>query len=201
MIVLYAAAACSQAAQAELIAVDWQAAGDRLLVRDTATGLEWLRVSHTLGQSYDAVTARLHGGDLDGFSFASVIQVDALFADAKSNAHDGIKNLVNLWGPGQNWSWGLVGVSAITQTVHPDWPHVQWLAEIAYQTDPVANPDTPSFANAMNGSIEHAFASRRVGSALLRVSAVPEPVTWLQLLLGLGTVGMLLHRRPADAAQ
>lgn len=199
VMVLCAAAAFSPAGRAELIAVDWEAAGDRLLVRDTATGLEWLRVSYTLGQSFDAVTARLHGGDLAGFTFATTAQVDTFFSNAKTDSPDGIQRLVDLWGPGRSWSWGLIGVSAITQTVTANWPDSLWLAEVAYQTDPVANPGSPSFANAMNGSIQHDFGYGSVGSALFRVSEVPEPAAWLGCLAGLAGTLTLGRRQTRPA--
>lgn len=194
---LLAVAVLSQAAHAELIAADWKSAGDRLLMRDTVTRLEWLRVSRTLGQSYYAVTLRLNGGDLAGFSFATVAQVDGLFANAKASRPDGIRQLVDLWGPGRSGPWGLAWVSAITQTVPPQWPDSLWLAEAAYQTDPVAHPDIPSFADAMHGSIQRDASHRSVGSALTRVSLVPEPGSRLLHLLGLGAAFLVARRTHA----
>ena len=190
---LCATAALPLAAQAELIAIDWKTAGDQLLVKDSDSGLQWLRVSFTRGQSFDAVTARLQS-DLAGCSFATVAQVGTFFSNARAAGPDGIQRLVDLWGPGRNWSAGLVGVSAITQTVHAAWPDSLSVAEAAYQSDPASHPESPSFANAMNGSIVHDFGHRAVGSALVRVSDVPEPATWLLSLVGFGAVAMLMSR-------
>lgn len=190
---LCVAAALPLAAQAELIAIDWKTAGDRLLVKDSDSGLEWLRVGFTRGQSFDTVAARLHG-DLAGFSFATVAQVDSFFTLARAASPDGVQRLVDLWGPGRDWQAGLVGVSAITQTVHAAWPDSLWVAEAAYQGDPASYPEIPSFANAMNGSIVHDVGHRAVGSALVRVSAVPEPTTALLSLIGFGIFAALTSR-------
>lgn len=187
------AAAFSTAAQADLIAIDWRTPGDQLLMKDTVTGLEWLRLGFTYGQSFDAVTLRLHT-DLVGFDFATAAQADVLFTDAKALGPNGIQTLVNLWGPGHDWHSDLVGVSAITRTVHPDWPNVRWLAEAAYQTDLAAHPDLPYYVGAMNGTIIQNFSSRLVGSGLIRVSGVPEPAAWLQCVVGLGAFVALRRR-------
>lgn len=186
------------AARADLMAVDWKTPGDRLLVQDDAAGLQWLRVSHTLGLSFDAVTTRL-AGDLAGFSFATVAQVDDFFANARAAAPDGIRQLVDLWGPGRNWPAGFVGVSAITGTPHAQWPDSLWVAEAAYPSDPEARPELSSFAEAASGSIVHDFGHRYVGAALVRPSPVPEPTAWLLLLPGLGAAAWRAWRHPRTA--
>ena len=65
---------------AALINVDWQNAGDGLLVRDTETGLEWLKLTETVGRSYSQVFGQLTaGGEFAGLRFASNAEVVDLF--------------------------------------------------------------------------------------------------------------------------
>lgn len=49
----------STGAQAEFLVGDWQTAGDNLVIEDTATSLEWLNLSQTLGLSVNQVAAQL----------------------------------------------------------------------------------------------------------------------------------------------
>ncbi|HEY9199006.1 MAG TPA: hypothetical protein VIR60_06535, partial [Gammaproteobacteria bacterium] len=47
---------------AALINGDWQTAGDGLMVRDTTTSLEWLKLTETAGLSYLTVSGQLGVG-------------------------------------------------------------------------------------------------------------------------------------------
>lgn len=67
---------------AELIEGDWQTAGDGLMVRDTATHLEWLKLTETAGLSYLAVSSQLGaGGAYEGLRYATNAEVAGLFGD------------------------------------------------------------------------------------------------------------------------
>jgi len=68
--------------RAALYAADLVArSGDGLLTVDTASGLEWLDVTATVGQTYDAVASGPYVGSL-GFRFATGAEVEALWRDA-----------------------------------------------------------------------------------------------------------------------
>lgn len=68
---------------AALLSVDWQTAGDGLLTRDTATGLEWLDLSQTYNQTVAAVQPQLGAGNtFDGFRLALAGEVHQLMGDA-----------------------------------------------------------------------------------------------------------------------
>jgi hypothetical protein len=71
------------AAHAALSSADLKTAGDSLLTRDSATGLEWLDSLPTLNLSYQAV-ANGAGGftTTDGFRFATKAEVLGLFDSA-----------------------------------------------------------------------------------------------------------------------
>lgn len=69
-------------ANAALISVDWQAAGDSLMVRDTNTQLEWLNLTQTTGLSYAEVSSQFGaGGGFEGLRYATNAEVLALFGD------------------------------------------------------------------------------------------------------------------------
>lgn len=72
---------------AELQLRDWQSAGDGLLLRDTSTGLEWLRLPQSQGLSVNDVTGQWFGntevrppaGKFAGFRYATRDQVVQLY--------------------------------------------------------------------------------------------------------------------------
>lgn len=65
---------------AALVNADWKNAGDNLITRDTASGLEWLDLTQTVDLSYDSVTGLLGTGAMfSGFRYASNAEVVQLF--------------------------------------------------------------------------------------------------------------------------
>jgi PEP-CTERM motif len=71
------------AAQASLFSIDLKTAGDGLLTRDSATGLEWLDLAPTQNLSYDAVSKGAGGfTTTEGFRFATQAELTGLLASA-----------------------------------------------------------------------------------------------------------------------
>lgn len=80
-------------ARATLLSVDLFAAGDGLVTRDTATGLDWLDLTATgsivsgplrfEAPSYDDIVAGAGGWTAAGWTYATAGQVCQLFANAK----------------------------------------------------------------------------------------------------------------------
>lgn len=69
-------------ANAALINVDWRTPGDGLMVRDTRTNIEWLKLTETTGLSYAEITAQLGGGgDFEGLRYATNAECQALFGE------------------------------------------------------------------------------------------------------------------------
>ncbi len=70
-------------AQAELVNADWRVPGDKLLMRDTETGLEWLNVEQTYRRSR-AEVSQLLGIDQEfwGFRFARLNEYRTLLQNA-----------------------------------------------------------------------------------------------------------------------
>ncbi len=78
-----AAMLCAGSAQAALLSIDWQAAGDNLITRDTATGLEWLDWAHTNNRSYSDVASKFGAGqEFEGFRYATRSELLTLYTDA-----------------------------------------------------------------------------------------------------------------------
>src|SRR5262252_4644045 len=69
-------------AQAELVEVDLQVPGDKLVTRDTETGLDWLDLGGvTTNLSYDAIQGGAGGWLASGWRYATQAEVCALFVD------------------------------------------------------------------------------------------------------------------------
>lgn len=76
---LLVALLCCSGAHASLIEVDLFDAGDKLITRDTDTGLDWLDLTETTGISYDDMLLELGvGGMYEGFRYATTADVDGL---------------------------------------------------------------------------------------------------------------------------
>lgn len=82
-LVISASTLASATVNAELVAKDWASIGDELLSFDTNSGLNWLDLSMTLGNSYNDVEIRL-SSDLAGWRLPNKAEVESLFESAFS---------------------------------------------------------------------------------------------------------------------
>lgn len=70
-------------AEAALLSVDWKMAGDGLLTRDTATGIEWLDVNQTYNKTKNDVSSLTGtGGFAEGFRLATREDFFGLYSGA-----------------------------------------------------------------------------------------------------------------------
>ena len=79
----------SGTAHADLVETNWLEPGDNRTFTDTRTGLVYLDITETLGQSIEDVQARL-STDLAGWRFPTAQEVDELFfsvADIYANGN------------------------------------------------------------------------------------------------------------------
>lgn len=208
-----ASLACGMPAHAVLITADWLAPGDGLIVRDTATSIEWLNLTQTAGLSYAQVSGELGaGGGFDGWRYATNGEVSALFGDyfgislaagvlreapayldpgvrlASETLSDGVSGGTDeVSGPNANYR--LVGFSA---DVRLNGAHfavgamTRW-SDTDYFTvkDPVGAFELSSW-DPYGLVTDDFFAHEWIGSYLVRTSAVPVPAAaWL---LGSGLV-------------
>jgi len=196
---LLLAVVSASASSAALFTVDLVAgSGDGLLTVDSATGLEWLDVTTTVGQAYSAVESGPFVGSL-GFRFASAAEVEGLWInagaegtftnDSSSNVsvlnYDAAILLLDLMGCSQ-----LVGCDGVGQTWHiamygPSSHNVS-AALIA-----ASLPPTSDAAMWLDFGQTVDFPRRAdVGSYLVR--AVPEAAA--STMLALGVLGLMAYR-------
>lgn len=191
-------------ARAELIPIDLISAGDQLITRDTATGLDWLDLTATLNLSVQELRGGAGSWLASGFHFASSEQVRALFLNSDPGNVEintglnptspgnlvGAQRLLNLMGvthPGPSGNDfdilgnGIAGVGEPgAGFAHFAVYGTNWEATVGYFFVP-------------DGVAPTTFKDAEVGSFLVRVSAVPEvSQVWL---FALGLAGVALGTR------
>lgn len=68
-------------ATAGVLQIDWKTPGDKMIVKDEETGLEFLRLSASFGLSFDTAKARtVSGGQFAGFRHATFDEVNTLLS-------------------------------------------------------------------------------------------------------------------------
>ena len=163
---------------------------------DTNTGLEWLDVTLTDDKSVDDFLSGYGGYLAAGYHVATWSEVDMLVQDAgfpglgpynpQAIYYPAASTLVSLLGPtygdGGNQS-GIQGLAYYGGSYRD--PQVGWINESGtlkgYTTD----------CCGFYGSSAH-FAN--VGLYLVR--AVPEPATWMMMLLGFAAIAMTIRAAP-----
>jgi len=85
-------------ANSAIISTDWHTAGDNLITRDTASGLDWIDLTETNGQSYNFVSGELGiGGLYEGYRYATDDEVISLWSNFNINlSYDGVHNDPNI---------------------------------------------------------------------------------------------------------
>ncbi len=189
-------------ARAALIELDLAAAGDGLLLGDTASGLEWLDLTETVGLTYDAVL----GGagsftTTGGFRFATQAEVVSLFTEA------GVVSITGSWST-ENFAGVtlLMGLLGCTGNCDRSSPFLQGMADFDV-FDPLL-ADSPFGQRSISTGLARAsigvgrekatFGNSAVGSYLVRpLVLAPEPLPGL--LIGLSLAALGLGRRAALA--
>ena len=161
---------------------------------DTATGLDWLDVTESIGLSYNFVTSQMGaGGQFDGWSYASTIQIQFFVSNAGgtipmsgwSSANDGVvAPLLNLWGTTQPFAESRL----INGTFILGNPSVTILSDDPNQSQHL----TQDFISLNETTIVPSGSSPIYGSALVRSSSsvVPLPASvWLFISALVGLAG------------
>jgi hypothetical protein len=190
----------AQPSGALLLEVDLDALGDRLVTRDTASGLDWLDLPLTLNRSYDDVVADIGRGLPADFRHATQDEVSTLFVsvgvgvpiNASSAAYPGGVDLLNLLGC-VGWLCGtsteyLTGILALDSRDPPNPQALQMLVNHVQQN-----------VNAtLLGGLERNEALNESGHFLVRPIPDPTPAVLLGLgLTGLGAMARRVSRKDA----
>ena len=109
----------SVVSSASLVANDWHSSGDGLLTYDSVTGLKWLDLSYTFGQTLNGVLGQTASGNpLNGFRMATSAEVLNLYTDAgihfgdsgydaaQASAADLLQSFMGGRGIGGSWEGG-----------------------------------------------------------------------------------------------
>lgn len=85
----------STLSQAELISVDWKKSGDKLITRDTTTGLDWLDLSETNNIARDILLTKLgKNSQFSGWKYATAEQVSTLWLNGGIDLTKNAKKIV-----------------------------------------------------------------------------------------------------------
>jgi hypothetical protein len=69
----------SLGANAEFVDTDWKTSGDKLAMLDTETGIEWLDLLQTAGETMNTIRPKLDvGGAYEGWRFATASEVETM---------------------------------------------------------------------------------------------------------------------------
>ncbi|MDC1287907.1 PEP-CTERM sorting domain-containing protein [Gammaproteobacteria bacterium] len=208
---------------AALSSIDWQSSGDNLLTVDD-TGLQWLDLSQTIGQSYNQVLAQLGpGGTLSGFRYATAAEVEGLWDSAGGdNAHyDGFSTnnngvfdtLAPFWG--DTYCAGVIGCQPSDGYAHTLTSDVGVgpIGGVTYQnlalaydlSSDTSRTSTSDYFLAMQ-SLLHPDLSYSdltgapIASALVRLNTVPVPAAvWLFGTALVGLVGFSRRKSKVTA--
>lgn len=96
----------SVGSNAELTKQDWKTPGDNLILQDSDTGLEWLKITQTLNMSVNDVMGQWYGnteiqplaGNFSEFRYATNTEIEQLYTNFGIKTFDYVRNSENITG-------------------------------------------------------------------------------------------------------
>ena len=183
-------------AGAALIEGDLAAPGDGLVTLDTATGLEWLDLTATLGMSYNQAEASSYVTS-DGFRHATMAEAQTLFLDAGFLTVNNVNNPAN--DPAAALLLDLVGCTQFCGTVNAtgrgfaDYTTPGWTTRPNYHNSGLGAG--AAVVSLLSSNLD--LVDTTSGNFLVRVASVPEPSTGLLVAIGLVVAAGRRSRRRA----
>lgn len=175
--------------------------GAGTLTFDHASGLEWLDLTVTRGQSFNAV-AGLLDSTYKGFRFATPDEVLGFFSSGgvTPGRNASASGLLDLWGTlGSAGVFGFGASGSIALTAQ-ERDIGLFQNHVAYKLSYSNLPLVGSYSVIASLPVLDSFGPSYVGSALVRaVSPVPEPATYGMMVAGLGILSLMARRKKKSA--
>jgi hypothetical protein len=170
---------------------------------DTATGLDWLDVTASIGLSFNQVSAQFGASQqFEGWRYATVAELTTLLANAGIAApHNNSpatqltlhQDVITLLGPTFTGT-DLTYTAGLTSLIHGGLIY-------ACSSSACSSAGSQSIFNPQQFFLSGTGSREDTGSFLVRITApVPEPSTWAMMILGFAGVGFLAYRRRNQAA-
>lgn len=208
LIVLNGLASGSQAGI--LTTEDWKSPGDHLLLSDSQTGLEWLKLDASLGLSHASVISQLNpSGLFSGFRYATSAEIATLANDAGitivGSRIDDPSQVSTLLALGFDWCWtfggdeiGFFGSFFVADNSGGKFG----LGE--FFVSPSFHGEFPQHGSLIPVKmyVDENLHAMEIGSALVReTSVVPEPTSLILWSLLAASTALLCWRRRLKGTQ
>ena len=171
---------------------DLNTVGDSLIMRDSATGLEWLNLTATINRSYNDVLTQLgNGGEFEGWRYATVNETKTIFSkfgldlDQRTESpptqqnFDALYYMVSL--VGDTWVGSGIAARGLTGTPVNTTAHYITGATMYVSTELVLYTDQRS-----SFSLSNVTALDNIGSWLVRdtqmTDITPDAFSFIQVL-------------------
>ena len=161
---------------------------------DGVSGFDWLRATETDNESYNTVLTRVTTGDLQGWEFATLNELETLagrftagpITDGWSFNNKGTENLIDTFGCLDDCNPDLKIVQLFTANVTVSTKH--WASRFIYSTRRIPSGESPDLIRIIWANQRDTTELPRLASALRRRSVeldIPEPTPLIIFVMGI----------------